>query len=148
VLWRTFLAILAGVILYGIYQLAKENNFRLLLRKSNTTTEIRNELLTEERIDFDEAIRRSQAEENYRMAVRYLYLRLIGILREKGGISFRHSSTNAEIALAMGTHPQATQFRWLATAYEHIFYGGFLLNQETYDSLKMEFERLQKTLFV
>ena len=146
VLWKTFLAILTGLILYGVYQLAKENNFKLLLRTSNSDMGGRAEWPTDERIDFDEAIRRNQAEGNYRMAIRFLYLRLIQILGEKEGIAFRQSSTNTEITQAMGTHPQANQFRWLAKAYEHIFYGSFLLNQETYDSLKMEFDRLQKNL--
>jgi hypothetical protein len=102
--------------------------------------------LTEEKIDFDEAIDRSQAEGNYRMAIRFLYLRLIDILRDKGGIAFRGSSTNAEITRALGKHPQARNFRWLATAYEYAFYGGFQPNQELYERLKMEFENFQKII--
>ena len=145
-LWKIILAILGLLALYGIYQLAKENNLKLWFRKGNSVRVATEEMLDGEAIDFDEAIHRHQAQGNYRMAIRYLYLRLIHLLEVKGGIPFRHSSTNAEIVLAMGKHPQSQQFRWLATAYEHIFYGDFPLTHETYDSLRMEFEGFQNIL--
>ena len=145
-LWWILLTVTAGLVLYGIYQLAKENHFSLLIRKQNPDLADRGEGLTEERMDFDEVIRRNQSEGNYRMAIRFLYLRLIQVLRDKGGFAFQDSSTNAEITRAMGKHPQAKNFRWLATAYEYTFYGGFHPNQELYETLKTEFDTFQKIL--
>jgi hypothetical protein len=145
-LWWILLTFLATLMLYGIYQLAKENNFSLLVRKRNPGVTGTDDRVTEETLDLDEAIRRNQSEGNYRMAIRFLYLRLIRILKDKGGISFSDSSTNAEITSAMGKHPQATNFRWLATAYEYTFYGGFHPTREIYETLKNEFEAFQKML--
>jgi hypothetical protein len=141
-----FFALIGGLILYGLYQLAREINFTLLIRTSRQKTQYTKQNLSEEKIDFDEMIRLNQTEGNYRMAIRYLYLRLIHILQEKTGISFRNSSTNAEISQAMGNHPETATFRWLATAYEYVFYGGFAPNQETYLDLKNKFESLQKII--
>jgi hypothetical protein len=141
-----FFTLIGGLILFGLYQLAREVNFTLLIRTRKQKTQYSQPNLSEEKMDFDEMIRLNQTEGNYRMAIRYLYLRLIHILQEKTGISYRNSSTNAEISRAMGNHPETATFRWLATAYEYVFYGGFAPNQETYLDLKNKFDSLQKII--
>jgi len=146
--WVVFLSIL-GILLYGIYQLAKENNFQWLTRnKKLTAPGSGEESLPDEEMDYDDAIRRYQTEGNYRLAIRYMYLRLIGTIGEKSGIRIRDSSTNAEITLALGNRPQAGEFRYLATAYEYIFYGGFIPKRELFDMLKIRFEAFQKIISV
>lgn len=145
--WIFFFGMI-GIILFGIYQLARENNFRWLTREGKKNNFATDEQLSDEKMDYDQAIHRYQAEGNYRMAVRYMYLRLIRTAREKSGISFRDSSTNAEITRAFGNHPQAGEFRFLATAYEYIFYGGFLPEPELFNLLKNKFEVFQQTLTV
>jgi hypothetical protein len=44
----------------------------------------------------------------------------------------------------MGTHPEAASFRWLATAYEYVYYGEFVPNQEMYLIIRSRFDALQK----
>ena len=146
--WVVFLVIL-GILLYGIYQLAKENNFQWLIRNKKQNVPGSEEAsLPDEEMDYEDAIRRYQTEGNYRLAIRYMYLRLIRAIGEKGGIRIRDSSTNAEIARAMGNRPQAGEFRFLATAYEYIFYGGFIPKEELFDMLKTRFEAFQKIISV
>jgi hypothetical protein len=150
VAWVILLGVLGlfGLVLYGIYLLAKENSFSWFTRNVKKINSDSDELLTDKRLDYEETIRKYQEEGNYRMAIRYMYLRLIHTAREKGGIQFRDSSTNAEIARAFGNHPKAGEFRWLATAYEYIFYGDFLPKQELFDTLKNKFETFQQTLSI
>ncbi len=139
-----FISVIALLILYGMYQLAVENNFTLLIRTGRKKTENTDPGLTRDKINFDEVIRINQADGNYRVAIRFLYLRLIQVLHEKSGIAFSDSSTNAEITRAIGSNPEASTFRWLATAYEYVYYGEFVPNQETYFLLKNKFDGLQK----
>lgn len=146
-LW-IFLGVIAILIVYGVYQLALENNFTLLVRAGRKKTESADPGLSQDKINFDEVISFNQAEGNYRMAIRFLYLRLIHMLREKSGISFGDSSTNEEIVRAIGSHPGAAAFRWLATAYEYVFYGEFVPDLETYLLLKNKFDALQKIFSV
>jgi hypothetical protein len=54
--------------------------------------------------------------------------------------------TNAEIGRAFGQHPLASQFHYLATAYEYIFFGDFNVNREKFDILKTKFETFQQKL--
>ena len=97
-------------------------------------------------VDYDEAIRKYQAEGNYRFAIRYLFLRLIHSAMDKNIIQIRDSMTNTEIGRAFGQHPLASQFRYLATAYEYIYFGDFNLNKEVFDSLKTKFEVFQEKI--
>ena len=132
--------------LVGIYRLAIENQFDWLIRKSKKIFSEPDEQAPVEEMDYEAAIQKYQSEGNYRQAVRFLYLRLIRTAREKSGLSICGSSTNAEIALAFDLHPKAGAFRYLATAYEYIYYGSFHPNQEMFDMLKSKFDDFQQTL--
>jgi hypothetical protein len=148
--WVILLVVLGLIALglFGIYQLAKENSFNWFTRSVKKINSGTGELLTDKGLDYDEAIRKFQEKGNYRMAIRYMYLRLIHIVREKGEIQFRDSSTNAEIVRAFGNHPKTDEFRWLATAYEYIYYGDFLPKQELFDKIKNKFDDLQLTFTI
>jgi Domain of unknown function (DUF4129) len=143
--WIIFI-LFAGIFLYGIFQLAKENNLRWLKRKSFQNDSTKEVSVFNEEIDYDVLIHKYQLEENYRLAVRFMYLRLIRIIREKGEIQIRDSSTNSEIAHAFKSHPGGSDFRYLATAYEYIYYGEFNPQQDLFNRLKNRFEDFQQTL--
>ena len=132
-----------GSFLYGIVQLARENNFKWLVRKKNFDHTDNRELNEEKSIDFNEAIHTYQEEGNYRLAVRYMYLKLIRDIRENGSITIRDSSTNSEIALALKEHPNANEFRYFATAYEYIFYGDFVPQEPFFIKLKEKFDHFK-----
>jgi len=120
--WIVFLALIA-VIAYGIF-------------------------LSRGPVDYDETIRKFQTEGNYRFAIRYLFLRLIHSAADNKIIQIRDSTTNTEIGRAFGQHPLASQFRYLASAYEYIYFGDFNLNKEVFDSLKMKFDSFQEKISV
>src|SRR5450432_1163132 len=143
--WILFLGVIA-IILYGIYLLAKENNFKWLNRNSQHNQLRETESARQESVDYDEAIRKYQSEGNYPMAIRYMYLRLIQTAVVKNIIQIRESSTNAEILRAFGSHPLAGEFRYLATAYEYIYFGDFNFNQEIFEGLKKRFDVFQQKL--
>ena len=137
----TILILFLLVIAYGIYWLAKENSFPLMRRRRKKEPETGTAALTEyESIgDLDKAISRFTEEGDFRMAVRYMYIRLIRIAFEKNSIPFKSSSTNSEIVKAFGDPQQSRDFRLLATAYEYIFYGGFVPAREQFDVLQQKF---------
>lgn len=143
--WIVFLGI-AAVILFGIYQLAKENSFRFFTRKSKREDAIASGPVPMEETDFESAIQKYYLEGNYRMAIRFLYLRLIDTIRQKGIIQFRDSSTNAEIARAFGNHPHTKDFIFLARAYEYIYYGDLNPQADMFTRLRNKFETFQHNI--
>jgi hypothetical protein len=143
--WILFLGVIT-VIVYGIFLLARENNFRWFSRRSEQPQEEEPDSLLRGPVNYDDLIRKYQAEGNYQVAIRYLFLRLIHSAADKNIIQIRDSTTNTEIGRAFGQHPLASQYRYLATAYEYIYFGDFNLNKEIFDSLKMKFEVFQEKI--
>jgi ATP-dependent Zn protease len=143
--WTIFILII-GVILYGIYQLARENNFKWLVKSVRKMDSDEEKLKLDEVVDFEAAINKYQQEGNYRFAIRYMYLKLLRTVREKGEIPIGDSSTNAQIIRALENHPGADEFRYLATAYEYVFYGDFLPKEDLFNKLKNKFDDFQQTL--
>ena len=69
-LW-IFLIVIAILILYGVYQLALENNFTMLIRARRPKTENTELAMGSGKVNFDEVIKIHQAEGNYRMAIAF-----------------------------------------------------------------------------
>jgi len=145
--WILFLGII-GVILYGIYILAKENNFRWLSWSSIQAGNGDDESALKESVDFEQAIIKYQSEGNYRMAIRYMYLRVIRSATDKNIIQIRESSTNSDIVSAFGSNDLASEFRYLATAYEYIYFGEIHFSLEVFELLKKRFDVFQQKLTV
>lgn len=143
--WIIFLLVMT-VIIYGIFMLAKENNFRWFNRRSEQSPGDDPNILLQDAVNFDEEIVKYQSEGNYRFAIRYLFLRLIHSATEKNIIQIRDSMTNTEIGRAFGQHPLASQFQYLAMAYEYVYFGDFSLNKEIFDSLKKKFDVFQEKI--
>jgi len=143
--WILFIGVLC-LILFGICRLARENNFKWFTRTANQGNFPEVEPVPGERVDYDEAIRKYQLEGNYRMAVRFMYLRLIHTASEKNVIQILDSTTNAEITRAFGAHPRAAEFRFLAMAYEYIFYGDFHPDRQLFEGLQTRFLAFQQIL--
>jgi hypothetical protein len=145
--WVIFLGIII-VVIFGIYQLARENNFTWFSRNGKKNDPLTPATNPPEETDYEAAVRKYQAEGNYRMAVRYLYLRLIQQLRRKDGIRFDKSSTNAEIVFILGNNPWAGEFRYLASAYEHIYYGDLIPQPDLFEMLRDKFENFQNKIII
>lgn len=136
------------LLIYGIYRLAKENAFTWFSRRPGL---VRDPDAVADQGDssesgLEDAIRKYTEAGDYRMAIRYMYLKLIRFAAEKNIAGFRASDTNAGMLEAFRDPQQAGDFRFLATAYEYIFYGGFTLNREQFDALRNKFNLFNQSL--
>ncbi len=145
--WIVFVVIFLSV-LWGLYRLARENNFIGFTQKRKKLKTVHHAADINVAEDFNLMIQNHQASGNFRMAIRYLYLRLIHTAVEKKHVQILESSTNAAITNAFKNPQQAGEFRVLATAYEYVFYGGFLPNRVLFDKLKLKFDHFQETLSI
>jgi hypothetical protein len=146
-LFRTLLLILLLLIIsYAVYRLARENSFSWF-RRSNKRLPGQDHPEDEEEIaniDLDAAILRYSEAGNFTLAVRYMYLKLIRAAFEKNAVLIKGSSTNAEIAKAFQDPQQSRDFRFLASAYEYIFYGGFVPDADQFELLKKKFHSFEQ----
>jgi hypothetical protein len=138
--------VVMALVLWGIYQLLKESSFGIFKRKRTQSPISGSQEALKPEEDYDKAIQRLQGEGDYRLAIRVLYLRLIGGARFQERFQLRDSSTNSDMAKAFDLRPEGREFRYLTMAYEYIFYGSFQPGEEMYLKLKNRFDLLQQKL--
>lgn len=137
---RMFFYLLIGaVLLFAIYRIAVVNNLYMTRRSKKVASE---ELGLEEieSDDLDSRINKAVAEKNHRLAVRYLYLKALQLLNERGWIRFHAQATNYEYVIQMNKYPVAEEFRFLTSVYDYVWYGEFELKPEQFELVHNNFK--------
>jgi hypothetical protein len=142
-----FIYLLLGSILcFAIYKIMSENNLRLFYRPpGKKAEEVMGEpgLLKEE---LDEEIQKAIGNLDFRLAVRYLYLKALNLLETEGLIHFETQGTNQEYIRQLSGKPQAESFRWLTRAYERVWYGEFSPEAGQFDKVFRYFQEFYQTI--
>lgn len=145
--FKYFIFILLTAILgFALYKIMAENNWRIFQKsspKSRTGGE-ENAEITEE--DLEANLRKALLDKDFRMSVRYLFLKSLHLLNDHGMIRLRMQATNKEYIDQMKEHPQAGSFLFLENAYDHVWYGGFLLSEPQFEWLHQYFQDFYKSL--
>jgi hypothetical protein len=144
---RTILYILLiGFFVFLIYRLIVVNN--LYLFRKNKTLAVDDEVVEEEISEdsIDDRIRRAAGEKDYRTAVRYLYLKGLHLLRDKGWIRYHAQATNHDYVYQVNQYPVAEDFRFLTRIYDYVWYGEFAVSEDQFARLQTDFQRFYQAL--
>lgn len=95
-------------------------------------------------INLDAYIKKALEEKNYRLAIRYMYLKSLKSLSEKNLIEWNFEKTNADYYNEIKNGELKTNFQKISYWYDHIWYGEFDLNQSGFETAKKDFERLNQ----
>lgn len=88
---------------------------------------------------YDALISEAENDKNFNLATRYLYLKTLKNLSEKGLINFVPDKTNLDYLHEMETGNYFGEFQSLTHNYEYLWYGKFLIGEKNYQYLKEEF---------
>lgn len=140
VLWS-----LAGLfVLFVIYKLVfAEGGFRKTVSSANNV-----KVLEEEEVtptpgrNFDTAVAKAVSENNYRLAVRYLYLQLLQRLAAAGAIEFAVDKTNTEYLRELTGKPYKEAVSELTRYYDYVWYGEFEMDAALYAKVESKFKNL------
>ncbi|PKD19220.1 hypothetical protein APR41_16655 [Salegentibacter salinarum] len=91
---------------------------------------------------IDVAIR----DENYRLAVRYLYLKSLRILDQKEHIQYRFQKTNEDYITEINAPEIKNQFTKITHLYDFIWYGDFELSKPRFEKVNREFTKMENNL--
>jgi len=94
--------------------------------------------------EYDFLITGAENKKDFNLATRFLFLKTLKSLSDKGFIQFTADKTNKEYLKEMEKHNYFKEFQQLTRSYEYSWYGKFLLQQEYYQKLKEEFELFNK----
>jgi hypothetical protein len=91
-------------------------------------------------IDFDEAIRSQMAQQQYRLAIRLLYLKVISQLRLKEYIHFSKEKTNVDYLRDLTGEDLRTRFYAITTIYNHVWYGDIEITEDQFIRFEKSFQ--------
>lgn len=145
-LWCVYI-LLGGLLLFVIIRIITDNNLGAFYRKRGRISGRKED--TEEELpqeDIEERLQHYLGIGDHRQAVRYLYLRSLRGLNDRGLIQRTVEATNHDYLRQLGGKPQERPFRFLTTAYEKVWYGEFPLAEEPFQRLYRYFVDFDKTI--
>ena len=135
----------ASLILFTLFKILLENKFNMFYSAGKKNNADINE--TDEPVEnLDDKIREHILSGNFRSALRYMYIKALKIASDRELIHFHSKSTNQDYINQLINHPQQKNFSTLAHAYENVWYGGFDLRHEQFESLQGQFENFYKAI--
>ena len=90
-------------------------------------------------INFDKEIDKAISRQDYRLAIRYLYLKLLSNLDSKGFIDWLPGKTNRKYLQELKNLALRNQFEMLSRIYEYSWYGNFEPDENQFRNFSLEF---------
>lgn len=140
ILW-TLAILFVGII---VYQLLKSNGLFQSSYKSKVSEKPAEEEELSLQNDFDPLIDQAFKQGDYRMAVRYHFLKTLQQLRDKNQINYEPDKTNSRYVYEIPVNWR-NDFSQLILQYEYVWYGHFDISKEQYAQVQKGFQSfLQK----
>lgn len=144
---KVILYILLGLFfIFVIYRIVVVNNLYFITSKKKRIHDDDGgeEDITDENID--EKIRRASGAGDYRMAVRYSYIKALRLLNDKGWVRLHAQATNHDYLYQVSKYPVAGDFNFLTRVYDHVWYGEFAVNGDQYARLQTDFQKFYQAV--
>lgn len=111
----------------------------------NNEAAVEEEIITNES-DFEALIRQALQSSNYRLAVRYQYLRTLHLLSGKNLVSLAPDKTNFNYVSEITNRDHRDAFAALTLHYEYVWYGEFNIDKNIYGKIENNFSSLNKKI--
>lgn len=97
-------------------------------------------------INYSREIEKAININNYRFAVRLMFLRLLKQLSEKNIIQYKQDKTNNDYLLQLANSNYYQEFFKMTRNYEYSWYGQFEIGPDKFSVIKNDFEKLEQRL--
>jgi len=140
--------VIGGFVALLIWFLAT-SNIRLFSRRSK---EVGGEETIEEatenifELNFGKEIQKAIGSQNYRMAVRLMYLRTLRDLSLKNLINYTHEKTNSDYLFQLAGTSYYKNFFRLTRDFDYTWYGHFPLSQDSFSVIQNDFNNVKQQL--
>jgi hypothetical protein len=141
------LFLLGAILVFAIVRIILTNRLQLFYRPPKRVTAGKSgEEGGSLEDDLDGQLTHFIQTKDYRQAVRYLYLKTLRLLSDRGMIRYHPEATNHDYGQQLGSTPQGDPFRDLTTIYENVWYGEFPLGDALFVRLHEYFEEFYKSV--
>jgi len=146
ILKYVLLAVAIAIVVFAIFKLLKLN-LKIFAKKSKEITVPYEESLENiHEINFDEQLETALQNENYRLAVRLLYLQTLKHLTDRELINWMSEKTNQTYVQELENLPQQAQFAKLTEQFEYIWYGEFYIDKQVFEPIHQLFSQFNQQL--
>ena len=147
-IFRILPYILLGFLVFLLIRFFLKVNSNNLITRSKEDGSIR--FTEEEQIikneDIPSLIRDAINQGNYRLAIRYYYLLSLKYLEKNESISWQPQKTNEDYIKEINNELLKVDFRKITRIYDYVWYGEFNIDVLKFETLKLPFENLNKTI--
>jgi hypothetical protein len=96
------------------------------------------------RLPYADWLQQACARQDYRLAVRVLYLQTLQLLDKHNLIRFQPGLTNVDYLLQLKQSPYYAAFAAITRHYEYIWYGEQVIGEQTFQQVQNDFVHIQK----
>ncbi|MDP3567278.1 hypothetical protein [Sediminibacterium sp.] len=138
-----------GAMIFLIWLLSKSEMVSLIKPKPKATSFNFIDVVEDlNKINFEQKIKAALKEEDYRMATRWTYLKILFLLDKNKLIEFASYKTNIDYKYELKNKKHQADFVRLSYIYEFIWYGKFVVSSKDYSERENEFINFEKELGV
>lgn len=148
----TFLRVLlwtlgAFFVLFILYRLfLTEGVFKRGSKKAGPVLQEAEEEIISGETDFDNLVNQALQNNDYRLAVRYQYLKTLHKLADKNCIELARDKTNFQYVQEIADPDLKNDFASLTLNYEYVWYGEFRIDKSIYQKIRMNVTTLNQKL--
>ena len=95
-----------------------------------------------EKINLDDLISSALANKDYRLAIRYMYLKVLQNLSATSMVEYHFEKTNSDYFQEIADPSIKQGFSRVSYLYDYIWYGKFDLDEGSFDKAKVTFDKL------
>ena len=143
VLMFLLVAILLVVVVYHLF-FSGGNYFGK--RKSQTDTDSASFENVAEYSAWDQTLKEALDKNDYRLAVRVLYLQTLQQMHQQGWILFEQEKTNWDYVQELKQAEHLKEFTMLTTYFDYIWYGHFDIEGNQYQSIELRYRTFQQEI--
>ncbi|WP_010135588.1 hypothetical protein [Ochrovirga pacifica] len=145
ILVYTFIAIIVVYVIVRIF-FYKEGRWIFKNNTKDNTLVYNDDIESIEGLNFESLINQAEQEKNYRLAVKYHYLKALQLLSKKGALQLNAQKTNLDYQLELEEKPYHKSFASISYYYTYVWYGEFVIDVNLYDKISTTYHQFSNTL--
>jgi hypothetical protein len=139
--------LMGGLVIYLLVRVLVNEKFNsIFTKKAKTLFDIDLAEQHIESLDLDALLNAALENKDYRLAVRYHFLRILKRLSQKEIIDWHFDKTNSDYQNEIKQQQLQSGFKEVAYLYDYIWYGEQPINEIKYDAAKQKFNALNNLI--
>ncbi|WP_130286464.1 hypothetical protein [Aquimarina brevivitae] len=140
--------ILIGFAIYLVIRILAGKDAISFFKRKNTSVNLPIHIAEEdiEKINLEDLISEALANQNYRLAIRYMYLKVLQNLSASAIVEYHFEKTNTDYFQEIANPSIKQGFSRVSYLYDYIWYGKFELDQGGFDKAKRTFDNLNSLI--